>query len=85
MRQEVKVDLQLTLDVTTDNSKEDIERKLTERLIHLREIGIRVMLVDIYEIREESEIYGTEDENKGLEEYNKKYHIDKKRQTKLDL
>ena len=65
MTQEVKVLLQLTLDVDAKLSKEEIRDslyiKIPERLdlTHLLD-GMRLMMTDIIEIQEESEIYGTE-------------------------
>lgn len=85
MTQEVRVMLQLTLDVHTELSKKDIEGNIKNRLETLSNLtGFYVQMVDIIEIREEAEIYGTE-ESDAVKEYNKKYHIDTKRQTKINF
>jgi len=62
MTQEVRVMLQLTLDVNTLMTKEDIERNI-KGIMESDEVidrGINVMMTDIIEIREEAEIYGNE-------------------------
>jgi ribosomal protein L23 len=83
MTQEVRVMLQLTLSVNAKATKEQI-KKAVENVFNLEEdlntIYFDVQMVDIVEIREEAEIYGTEEEKKP-----NPYHIDYKRQTKLDL
>ena len=86
--QEVRIQLQFTMEIDATYSKDEIERRLnimfTESQGHFCAPDMDLIRAEVIEIEEEAEIYGTED-NSGLEEYNKKYHIDKKRQTKLDL
>lgn len=88
MTQEVRVMLQLTLDVDIAYSKEKIGKRI-EHVLNNYKLDFPehmvVQMVDVIEIKEEAEIYETEEENLGLQEYIKKYHVDTKRQTKLDL
>lgn len=62
--QEVRVILQLTLDVDATLSKEDIDRAVREGTEFAFEMdkydNIDVQMVDIIEIKEEAEIYGNE-------------------------
>jgi len=64
MTQEVRVMLQLTLDVDATLSKEDIDKAVREATEFAFEMdkydNIDVQMVDIIEIREEAEIYGNE-------------------------
>ena len=60
MTTEVRVMLQLTLDVDATLSKEEIIKQLTRMLTEDYYKDIDVQMVDIIEIREEAEIYGTE-------------------------
>lgn len=62
MTQEVKVLLQLTLDVDTSLSKEGIETAVKSAINEdqLRNFNSELVMVDIVEIREEAEIYGNE-------------------------
>lgn len=63
--QEVRVMLQLTLDVDTELSKEDIEVRLRQAIegMELSNLvdDMTLEMTDIIEIREEAEIYGTEE------------------------
>jgi hypothetical protein len=86
MTQEVKVMLQLTLDVDATLSKEDIKRRIEKVMLENGNFSYPDMdsvMVDFIEIREEAEIYKTERDS--VKEYNKKYHIDTKRQTKIEF
>ena len=66
MTQEVRVMLQLTLDVDATLSKNEIERRLD--IVFAKDefkwlfnyLDMDVQMVDIIEIREEAEIYGNE-------------------------
>lgn len=63
MTQEVRVMLQLTLDVDVRLSKEDIQRKiefLIEEGSRTHLLGLDLQMTDVIEIREEAEIYGNE-------------------------
>lgn len=60
MNQEVRVMLQLTLDVDATLSTEDVERRLKSYIDDFRAKGMSLYLTDIIEIREEAEIYGNE-------------------------
>ncbi len=87
MRQEVRVILELTLDVDARLSEEQIQDNL-KKILKDEEVwyhDIELMKVKIHEIREESEIYQTDGQSQGLAEYIKKYNIDVKRQTKIDF
>lgn len=88
MRQEVRVLLQLTLDIDAKLTKKEIERNVKLLLSNdsMWYLGIDSPVeIDIIEVREEAEIYGTEEESPAMQEYYEKYKIDRKRQTKLDL
>ena len=80
MTQEVRVTLQLTLDCDTMLDSFDIEAKVKSAIHFSKDDKIDIMMIDIFDIQEEAEIYGTEEEKKP-----NPYHIDYKRQTKLDL
>ena len=58
MTQEVRVMLQLTLDVDTSYSKENIQHEVYKSLNFENSRHIKPMMVDIIEIQEEAEIYG---------------------------
>lgn len=65
MTQEVRVMLQLTLEVAAGLSKEEIEKRLKQNFIYCKDPfcpdeDIDVEMVDVIEIREEAEIYGNE-------------------------
>jgi hypothetical protein len=62
MTQEVKVDLQLHLEVDCSRTKEDIKQILEGFFKRLNdETGyLDLIAVDIHSIQEEAEIYGTE-------------------------
>ena len=52
--------IQLTLDVDINKTKEDVKNLVNAYIINEKCEHIDVMMKDIMEIREESEIYGTE-------------------------
>ena len=58
--QEFRVMIQLTLDVDINKTKEDVKNLVSAYIINEKCEHIDVMMKDIMEIREESEIYGTE-------------------------
>lgn len=58
--QEIRVMIQLTLDVGINKTKEDVKNLVNAYIINEKCEHIDVMMKDIMEIREESEIYGTE-------------------------
>lgn len=60
MTQEVKVDLQLTLEVDCTRTKEDIKALVIAHLINEKCEYIDTIMVDVHGIQEESEIYETE-------------------------
>jgi len=84
MTQEVRIMLQVTLEIDTELSIEKIKENL-EYHIKYEGLGDCLQMVDIIEIREEAEIYGNDKESPEMEEYYEKYHIDRKRQTKLEF
>jgi len=57
MRQEVRVMLQLTLDVDSQLSRTEISEKISKISFSG---GMTTMMIDIIEIKEEAEIYGNE-------------------------
>ena len=61
MTQEFRVMIQLTLDVDINKTKEDVKNLVSAYIINEKCEHIDVMMKDIIEIREEGEIYGTED------------------------
>ena len=60
--QEIKIDLQLTLDCNIHLSQKEIESRVTKALSFNSNV-MGTMAVDIHEFREEAEIYGEEDAN----------------------
>lgn len=64
MTQEVRVILQLTLDVDAELSREEIEKWVRDRIALGFNTGtfnpVDLMMTDIIEIREEAEIYENE-------------------------
>lgn len=63
MTQEVRVMLQLTLDCDITLTKQDIQDRVIAAIQFSGDEGIDVMMTDIIEVRDESEIYGTENLN----------------------
>lgn len=61
MTQEVKILLQLTLDVNAQLSRTEIAEKVNSAIHFSKDDGIDNIITDIIEIQEESEIYGTEE------------------------
>lgn len=57
MTQEVKIDLQLTLEVDCTRTKEDIKALVIAHLINERCEYIDTISIDIQSIKEEREIY----------------------------
>lgn len=60
MIQEIRVMIQLTLDVDINRTKEDVKNLVSAYIINEKCEHIDVMMKDIIEIREEGEIYGDE-------------------------
>lgn len=58
--QEIRVLIQLTLDVDINKTKEDVKNLVSAYIINEKCEHIDVMMKDIIEIREEGEIYGNE-------------------------
>lgn len=59
MTQEIKIDLQLHLEVDTSLTKEEIEGQLNS--VFEESFGENLISTSIYDIQEEAEIYGTEE------------------------
>lgn len=60
MTQEVRVLIQLTLDVDINKTKEDVKNLVNAYIINEKCEHIDVMMKDIIEVQNESEIYETE-------------------------
>jgi len=60
MTQEVQVILQLTLDCDATLDSFDIESKVKSAIHFSKDDKIDIMMIDIFDIQEEAEIYGNE-------------------------
>lgn len=61
--QEIRVLIQLTLDVDINKTKEDVKNLINAYIINEKCEHIDVMMKDIIEVRDESEIYKTNEDN----------------------
>ena len=61
--QEFRVLIQLTLDVDINKTKEDVKNLINAYIINEKCEHIDVMMKDIIEVRDESEIYKTNEDN----------------------